>query len=31
VLLATDLRKQPWIPTCVGMSGTRAGKSAPNN
>jgi hypothetical protein len=31
VMLATGLHTQPWIPTCVGMSGTRPAKPAPTN
>jgi hypothetical protein len=31
VMLATGLRQQPWIPTCVGMSGTRPATPAPTN
>jgi len=31
VMLATGLRQQPSIPTCVGMSGTRPAKPAPTN
>ena len=31
VMPATGLHQQPWIPTCVGMSGTRPAKPAPTN